>query len=83
MLSLFIFLACILFSNGLNLRENNICEIRLFNEPEFRGDSIGVTKVRERFMNGGTIRHSYEKSIGFSDVESLHVFGRCCWEIHR
>ena len=34
----------------LALQDNNNCEIKLFNEPNFRGDNIGVTKAKERFI---------------------------------
>ena len=67
----------------LALQDNNNCEIKLFNEPNFRGDNIGVTKAKERFIYGEKPRHSIDRSIGFSDVQSLQIVGHCCWEIYR
>ena len=67
----------------LALQDNNNCEIKLFNEPNFRGDNIGITKAKERFIYGEKTRHSIDRSIGFSDVQSLQIVGHCCWEIYR
>ena len=67
----------------LALQDNNNCEIKLFNEPNFRGDNIGVTKAKERCIYGEKTRHSIDRSIGFSDVQSLQIVGHCCWEIYR
>lgn len=66
----------------LALQDNNNCEIKLFNEPNFRGDNIGVTKAKERFIYDEKTRHSIDRSIGFSDVQSLQIVGHCCWAIY-
>ena len=76
---------------GLNLpsedeeKRTQQCEIKLYNEPHFNGDNYGVTKQRERFLYGSIALKlkSYERSIGFADVESLQVIGPCCWIIYR
>ena len=60
-------------SVGLSLvsTDNNICEVKLFNEVNFRGNNIGITNE--------AIGHDFR----FNDVQSLEIIGPCCWQIKK
>ena len=51
--------------------DNNICEVKLFNEVNFRGNNIGITNE--------AIGHDFR----FKDVQSLEIIGPCCWQIKK
>ena len=51
--------------------DNNICEVKLFNEVNFRGNNIGITNE--------AIGHDFR----FNDVQSLEIIGPCCWQIKK
>ena len=62
------------------------CEIKLYNNPNFHGDNLGITKAKSRFLyqpNISKIGHFKQVIGGFGDVGSLQVLGDCCWKIYR
>ena len=67
----FLYLPIIFAKHKKTPIDNNVCEIKFFEEPNFEGDSMGIT------------RGEFIYSLGFTEVKSFQIIGPCCWEIFR
>ena len=62
------------------------CKIKLYNNSNFRGGYLGITKAKSRFLYRpiiSKIGHIKQLICGFGDVGSIQVLGDCCWKIYR